>query len=327
MKDEFAFIRSIAPGKHFHPEIVKGIGDDAACYKVHRDEHQVVCTDTMVEGVHFLKETMPPFAIGWKLLASNLSDIAAMGGIPDYYLVSVAFPEEWLDDGTTIYEGISALADRFQVDLIGGDTVSAPDALVLTATVIGHTDDRRLFLRSNARPGDQVFVTGTLGDSAAGLGVLSGSLDVADRYRSDLIRKHQLPFPRLDASSLLKKAGCRSALDDISDGLASESYEIAEASSVSLVIDASQLPVSEALASLERKEQLACMLYGGEDYELLMTVPPEAADRLQRIFSENNTRLTLIGNVIESEEMPSVFLMEDGRRKRLVKAGYNHFNK
>lgn len=108
--DEFAFIRSIIPKKQYHPQITKGIGDDAARFRTNDREEQLVCTDMMVEGVHFNKETIPPYAVGWKALASNLSDIAAMGGMPDYYLVSAAFPKEWFREGKQIYEGMSDLA-------------------------------------------------------------------------------------------------------------------------------------------------------------------------------------------------------------------------
>lgn len=328
LKDEFDFIQSITPKNHYHKQLITGIGDDAARYRTNAGEHQLVCTDTMVEGVHFLRATMPPFAIGWKALASNLSDIAAMGGVPDYYLVSAAFTRSWLDEGVEIYRGMSALADRYHTDLIGGDTVSTHDALVLTVTVIGHISDERRFLRSDARPGDAVLVTGTLGDSAAGLAVLTEAVRLPEGDRSFLIRRHQLPEPQLAAARLLADLPGRAALNDISDGLASEAGEIAEASGVTIVLDYDKLPKSRALSRLDPERQRRCILYGGEDYELLITVPQKEAARYIAAFSKHRLSLTKIGEVVPaSPHAPAVFLETGDKRIRLEKSGYNHFRK
>ncbi|RYM05221.1 thiamine-phosphate kinase [Sporolactobacillus sp. THM7-7] len=327
MVDEFAFIHSITPGAYHHQAILTGIGDDAARYRINQGEDQLVCTDTMVEGVHFLRQTMPPYAVGWKLLASNLSDIAAMGGVPDYYLVSAAFPEKWFDDREEIFQGMSDLADRYMVDLIGGDTVSAPDTLVLSATVIGHMTDHRSFLRGAAKPGDSLMVTGTLGDSAAGLELLQNKRHAGEGHTAFLIQRHQLPLPRLDAADLIRRLPYRAALNDISDGLASEAYEIADASHVSIVIEREKLPVSEALSQMPGEDQLKFVLNGGEDYELLLSVPSEAAEDYQNLFQKNHLLLTNIGKVIKAQGKPAVFLEESGRRAKLEKSGYNHFKK
>ncbi|WKB36298.1 thiamine-phosphate kinase [Terrilactibacillus sp. S3-3] len=260
-----------------------------------------------------MRTTMSPFAIGWKALAANLSDIAAMGGIPDYYLVSAAFTKSWLDDGAEIYRGMAALADRYHMDLIGGDTVSTHDALVLTVTVFGHISDDGVFLRSDARPGDAVLVTGTLGDSAAGLAVLNGEIRLPEGDRSFLIRRHQLPEPRLDAARLLADLPGRAALDDISDGLASEANEIAKASGVSIVLDYDKLPKSGALSQLKAEQQRQCLLFGGEDYELLMTIPQKQAARYIAAFSDQRLSLTRIGEVVTAPYAPAVFF-KIGRR-------------
>ncbi|RYL87876.1 thiamine-phosphate kinase [Sporolactobacillus sp. THM7-4] len=326
MEDEFSFIRSITPKKHNH-QITMGIGDDAARYRPQSGKDQLICTDTMVEGVHFLRETMSPYAVGWKALASNLSDIAAMGGVPDFYLVSAAFSEEWFADGKEVYRGMADLANHYHLDLIGGDTVSSPEAFVLSVTVIGHAPDKRTFLRREAKPGDILMVTGTLGDSAAGLSILQKKLSVDKKNMDYLVRRHQLPKPRLDAAELIRRLPCRAALNDISDGLASESSEIAEASHVSLVIDRDQLPVSQALLEIDQEQRLNFILYGGEDYQLLMAVPREAAEHYRDVFAENHLLLSPIGEVVDAEGEPGVFLKEADQIRRLTKSGYNHFRK
>ncbi len=159
--------------KNYQVSLIKGIGDDAAVYRGSAEMNEVVCIDTMVEGVHFRQDTLSPFQIGKKALAINMSDLAAMGAIPRSYLVSIAVSPEWSEEKLTeIYRGMSALAKRYGMDLIGGDTVSARAGLTLTVTAIGQVEHGRMLLREYARPGDVVFVTGTVGRSAAGLNLL-----------------------------------------------------------------------------------------------------------------------------------------------------------
>lgn len=176
--DEFDLIRRITPTETHQRSLVMGIGDDASVYQPHSHCEEVVCVDTMVEHVHFRFDFSTPFEIGFKALAVNVSDIAAMGGAPKYYLVSIAIPPH--GDETVVsalYEGMKALADTYQMDLIGGDTVATHSDFVITVTVIGEVPKGKACYRHSAQTGDIVFVTGELGSSAAGLSLLMNELD------------------------------------------------------------------------------------------------------------------------------------------------------
>ncbi|MFC7393532.1 thiamine-phosphate kinase [Scopulibacillus cellulosilyticus] len=325
MLDEFSLIKSIEPKEQRHQELIKGIGDDAAIYSTENNFEQIVCMDTMVEGVHFTKATMTPYHIGWKALAANISDIAAMGGYPDYYLVSLAMPAEWSGDIKEMYRGMEDLSALYQMDLIGGDTTSTKNGLVVTITAVGHTDKRRHYLRSSAKPGDQVFITGYLGESAAGLALLQKEIDIKDQYaRRQLIESHQKPMPQVEAARLLGKIPCRYAVNDISDGLASEANEIAEASGVTITINYQSLPVSKPLMFLEPSDRKQFMLSGGEDYQLLITAPEENSEELIEIFQQHHINLTKIG--IVTEGCAEVYLIDEDNKTLLKKSGYNHFN-
>lgn len=190
--------------------MIKGIGDDAAVYRGSAEMNEVVCIDTMVEGVHFRQDTLSPFQIGKKALAINMSDLAAMGAIPRSYLVSIAVSPEWSEEKLTeIYRGMSALAKRYGMDLIGGDTVSARAGLTLTVTAIGQVEHGRMLLREYARPGDVVFVTGTVGRSAAGLNLLEKKGMEADFSREEqaLVLAHQEPTPQIKVGDFWRSLG------------------------------------------------------------------------------------------------------------------------
>lgn len=320
--DEFSFIKSIQPNKYFNRHLLKGIGDDAAVFTPDGYE-QLVCMDTMIEGVHFTEKTMSPEDIGWKTLAANLSDIAAMGGIPDYFLVSVAIPPHWAGRINAIYKGLQQCANLYKVDLIGGDTVSSKAGLLISVTVLGHLEEgERAFYRADARAGDHIFVTGTLGDSAAGLHLLLEN-EESNQYQR-LLSAHQKPVSQVLGGRLLRKVGDRFAVNDISDGLSSEANEIAEASGVGMEIWAERLPISEPfLVYTKGEKHLEWVLNGGEDYQLLFTCAPDTATRLPKLFSEKGIRLTEIGQV--TEHAGQVMLVDHNKKKRLYPTGYNHF--
>lgn len=328
MRDEFAFISSISPYKTYQPSLVKGIGDDAAVYQGSEKMDEVVCVDTMVEGVHFRRDTLSPYQIGKKGLAVNISDLAAMGAIPTYYLVSIAVPASWEEkELTEIFEGMNELAKLYEMDLIGGDTVSTSDALVLTVTVIGRIECGRARYRHQAKPGDVLFLTGFVGSSAAGLALLldkglNGDFTEREQF---LVRSHQEPLPHVRAGRLLAAFDGRISLNDVSDGVASEANELAEASMVKLIIDADAIPFHESMNDYSRKKQLEWALYGGEDFVLIGSVAKEQVKRLKDCFREQNTMFREIG-VVEAGE-PAVFLKEDHQLTRLEKQGYNHFQK
>ncbi|HET7578756.1 MAG TPA: thiamine-phosphate kinase [Bacillales bacterium] len=322
MQDEFSFIHQITPKRSSQPSLIHGIGDDAALFAGEDGFEEIVCMDTMVEGIHFTRQTMSPFDIGYKALAVNVSDIAAMGGMPTYYLVSVAVPQSWGDELKEVYQGMADLAKAHEMDLIGGDTVSAETAFVLTVTVLGRVEKGRHLLRSSAKPGDLVFVTGPLGDSAAGLSLLlkNGRAHPFSNDQQKLIRAHQRPVPQVKAGRILSALSTRIALNDVSDGIASEANEIAEASGVTLVLDYEKLPRSKVLRTFSTEKQREWVLFGGEDFQLIGTVPETKARKLEKQFP-----VTFIGTVEEGEA--EVILKENGQIKRLERKGFNHFDR
>ncbi len=222
-----------------------------------------------------------------------------MGGSPKYYLVSIAVPSGWhAVDIEAMYEEMNKLATLYQMDLIGGDTVSANGPLVLTVTVIGEIEKGRTCLRSHAEPGDVVFVTGELGSSAAGLAFILGQAEMKDEKQSQyFIERHKRPLPRVEAG-LLCSGYHHVALNDISDGLASELNEIAEASRVSIDIYKEMIPVHSDLHTLNTKWE-EWVLFGGEDFELVGTISNDQWERFSQECSERHVPVYQIGRVTQ----------------------------
>ncbi|RCW62201.1 thiamine-phosphate kinase [Saliterribacillus persicus] len=320
--DEFDFIKSIQPSYHKQASLKKGIGDDAAIIK---EGYQNIITtvDTMVENIHFSRKTTKPFDIGYRVLAANISDIAAMGGTPTFYLVSIVIPKSWShDELKKIYQGMENLADVFHMDLLGGDTVSG-DQLVVSVTVLGTVADHKERYRSHAMEGDFVFVTGTLGDAAAGLHLLLEDSTQHEGYEY-FTKRHQQPMPRVqfinEAASIT-----RIALNDVSDGIANELNEIAEASTVQINIDYERLPKHKAMNHFSSALQEEWLLSGGEDFELVGTVAEKDWEYLQEAANKTNTPLAKIGEVISSNNSPfRVQLYKNGKYQLLEKSGYTH---
>ncbi|ATH94494.1 thiamine-phosphate kinase [Bacillus glycinifermentans] len=322
--DEFELIHRITPRSLFHREIEIGIGDDAAVYESKKGYQEIVCVDTMVDGVHFLSSHSTPADIGYKALAVNISDIAAMGGIPKFYLVSIAVPSGWREtDIEAMYEEMNKLAKLYQMDVIGGDTVSTHGQMVITVTVIGEVEKGKACLRSHARPGDIVFVTGELGSSAAGLSFLLGEQSAEDdRLVEHFIERHKRPVPRVKAGLICSRYQSV-ALNDISDGLASELNEIAEASRVSIDIYQDLIPRSSDLHKL-RSEWEEWVLFGGEDFELVGTISSDQWERFDQECTSCGVPVYKIGRVSRSGEA-NVFYYRGQDRILLEKKGYNHF--
>lgn len=348
--DEFALIRMLnrsrpgASSDAAQSGVAVGIGDDAAVLRPTGGKELVVSCDTMVETVHFRPETMMSEHIGYKAMASSLSDLAAMGAEPRWAFVALAAPRTFpTEELRKLYDGLYACAARYGVAIAGGDTTSSPESLVVTVTVIGEVRAGRALLRSAAKEGDAVFVTGPLGGSAAGLRFLlgrggrAGPIDELPESVRELARAHRLPEPRIDAGLLLAGAPCGmcGALNDISDGLASEAWEIAEASGVHIALYSDRIPLTDALrkyAEAEETDPLDWALYGGEDYELVGTVRPQYARELADLFARAGQRIWLVGEVVAASQ--------DGSGRRvgvtlagsvgetgvpLGKKGYNHF--
>ncbi|MBH0231550.1 thiamine-phosphate kinase [Halobacillus yeomjeoni] len=324
--DEFSFIDSIRPSYYKQPSLVKGIGDDAAVFRP-SGQDVVTAVDTMVEGVHFSRKTMSPFYMGYRALAANLSDLSAMGSTPAFYLVSIVVPEEWeQEELNELYTGMKSLADEYSVDLIGGDTVSG-DQLSISVTVFGYVDRGKSRYRSSAKPDDIVFVTGTLGDSRAGLEILLNDLSIDSKEAAFFIERHRRPVPRVDfAQSLLSIE--RVTLNDVSDGIASEAHEIAEASQVDLHLTMEDVPFTDFIKKWFNKSYKEWMLSGGEDFELIGTVAGEDWNVVEEAAKECGISITKIGTVKEmAHEQPEVYIYENNEKKKLMKSGYTHLKR
>ena len=273
---EFAFIaerlRPLAAGT---PGAL-GLADDAALLDPPAGAELVLTKDAMVAGVHFLPDD-PPGDVAKKLLRVNLSDLAAMGAAPLGYLLALIRPkataEDWLAD---FCRGLAEDQARFGIGLLGGDTVSTPGPLALSLTALGHVPRGTALRRCGARPGDDVWVSGTLGDAALGLKVLQGELAVADEVRAPLVERYRLPQPRLALGEALR--GLASAALDVSDGLLADLGHILETSKLGAEIRAAALPLSPAARTLPGAPDAA--LAGGDDYELLFTAAPDQRARI-----------------------------------------------
>ncbi|MFM1655686.1 thiamine-phosphate kinase [Brevibacillus sp. B_LB10_24] len=328
--DEFSLIREWTKrgAQQAKGGLAVGIGDDAAVFTPPPGMQIVACCDTMIETVHFLRETMQPEDIGYKSLVSNVSDIAAMGGIPRYALVSIGISSGWSPpECRRIYDGMYEACERYGVQIIGGDTVSAPDALYLSVTVFGEVESGHALLRSGARPGDAIFVTGPVGGSAAGLAMLlkakADGVEVSQEWKA-LAALHQRPEAQVKAGRLLVASGHAGALNDVSDGLASELWEIAEASGVRLLIERDKIPLDrdvEAYAASIGQDPLAWALFGGEDYQLVGTA--REASSIKEQFLASGLPLFWIGRV--ESGAPGVWIADQQGTRPLEKGGYNHF--
>lgn len=316
---EFGCIERVCHDLLYRPELVRtGAGDDGAVYVSPPGMDQVISTDTMVEGIHFLRETMDAPDVGWKLCVSNFSDMAAMGAEPVQFVVAASLPDtlplRWLSG---CYDGIREACRAYGVNLLGGDTTGSRQGVVLTGTVIGIVPECRAVLRSGVREGDLLAVTGTLGDSAAGLDAIFRGQ--ADRYPRLSVR-HRRPVPQIRAAKILREAGVH-ALDDITDGLASEAHEIARASGMDLLLRGGAVPLSDELrgaAAAFGKDPLAYALFGGEDYQLLAAGSRECFETAAK-----EVPLTVIGRVLGRGG--GVYIEKDTGREWLPRGGYDHF--
>lgn len=323
--DEFSFIQSIQPAFYKQSSLVKGISDDAAVIRP-TGEDMVMAVDTMVEGVHFTKDTMEPWHIGYRVLAANISDLAAMGSTPTFYMVSITVPSDWKQERLKeLYSGMKGLADSYDMDLIGGDTVSGSE-LSITVMVMGQVAKGKARYRSAAEPGDVLFVTGTLGDSRAGLEWLLNDDrdDVVTDETAYLIKRHQTPDPRVTFAALLGEIS-RVALNDVSDGIANEANEIAEASNVDIHIERGDLPFSEAIVLTYPDQYEEWMLSGGEDFELLGAVSLNDWPIVEEVAKKIGLPVTRIGEVRSLvNQSPRVMIHTGDSVRRLDKSGYTH---
>lgn len=306
------------------PEVRLGIGDDAALFRP-REGHEVILTcDWFLEGTHFLRDTHPPLSVGWKSLARAVSDIAAMAGVPRCFLLSLALPVShtrgWLDE---FLNGLSRASRKFRCALAGGDTTRGKQILI-NVTVAGHARTGRAVLRSGARPGDLIYVSGRLGEADLGLELLKRGKQAA-KSGNPLIRKHLYPEPRLALGQWLAQNRLATAMMDISDGLSSDLPRLCAASGVGAKLESARIPRTRA-PEVARKyglDPLDLALHGGDDYELLFSVPSHKAKFLPKTWQ--GLMLTAVGRITKRPKV--VVREEDGRERLLVSGGWDPFRR
>jgi thiamine-monophosphate kinase len=364
--NEFDFIRQLrekTSARKPSTRILSGIGDDAAVFRQSLDRDLVISTDLLVEGVDFHREATPPLLLGHKALAVSLSDIAAMGARPLWSLVSIGLSQSAWASGfkDDFFAGYFALGDRFDVTLTGGD-ISQASQIVIDSIVIGEVEKGRAVLRSTAKPGDQIFVTGNLGGAAAGLKLielgarvrsptvgdgndnqqaadgrpqepsrdasqaLSEPNDTADDEAIQQLLLRQLaPQPRVGWGIVLGEEQLVTSMIDISDGLSSDLHHLCDESKVGATLDATQLPLDENLRHLcgrRALDPLALALHGGEDFELLFTVNSENVSRLPKRV--DGTSISRIGEITGQSGL--VRIREKNREWDLPAHGFQHFS-
>lgn len=315
--------------------VVCGIGDDAAVLR-HPTGDLLLTTDLLAEGIHFDRATATFEDIGYKAAVANLSDIAAMGGTPRYLLASLAIPAGHRErEIRQLYEGMMQAGRRHGVELIGGDTSASQHGLFVNLTITGTVKPGRALTRSGAKVGDLLYVTGTLGDSLAGLQLLTDGRGKTGRSTSNLskesrrylIGRHLRPTPRLAAGRFLAKHALATSAIDLSDGLSGDLPHICEQSRVGAELDKLTLPLSPACldyAEALRLDPFALALAGGEDYELLFTVTPANRSRVERMAKSVGCRLTRIGR-IRPKQQGLTAIEPDGSSRKLTITGYRHF--
>ncbi len=297
-----------------------GIGDDAAAWRS-ESSLQLATVDTMIQGIHFSLETISWQELGWKSLAINLSDIAAMGGVPQYALVALALPEDTeVDDVTQLYEGMIEIATLYDIAIIGGNISRSP-AVSITVTVLGGSRNGEVLKRSSAIPGDKIAVTGYPGSAAAGLEMLSQNLQFGTETSTYLRRAFTRPRPRIAEGQLLLELGITTAIDT-SDGLLADLRHICEASAVGAEINTGLLPVHPAIARGfgERTQEL--VLSGGEDYELLFTGKVEIVERVK---AKMEYPVAVIGEIQSGKPGEITLVDTAGNPVKIEKMGWNHF--
>jgi thiamine-monophosphate kinase len=301
------------------------LGDDAAVLKARGDD-VVVTTDAIVEGVHFLPDD-PPDTIARKALGVNLSDLAAKGAVPAGCVLTLALrdaDESWLK---RFAQALGEDCARYGGPLLGGDTVSTPGPLMISVTAFGRVPEGRMIRRNGAKPGDLVLVTGTIGDAALGLDVLRGGAATGAAgaaAKEMLIGRYRVPQPRVALASALRDHA--HAAMDVSDGLAGDLAKLCKVSGVSADINAMQVPLSVAAAELVAQGAVGIetLVAGGDDYEVLCTLPIDRLAAFQRAAQAADVTVTAIGTIVSGERAPR-FLDRDGHEIALPRLSYSHF--
>ena len=334
-RSEFDFINAlrqrVAPKS---PSLIAGIGDDAAVFRNTSGKDTVITADLLVEDIDFRRTTTPPFLLGHKALAVSLSDIAAMGSRPLWAMISIGVPGDvWETDFVErLYDGVLDLGNRYGVHLIGGDTSRTTETIVIDSIVAGECASGTSIMRSGATPGDQIFVTGSLGGAAAGLRLIERGAHLAeqnlgddDSQKLDHVLLRQLrPEPRVGWGIVLGEEHLATSMIDLSDGLSSDLNRLCTASGVGALIDSSLLPIDDRVTELcgrRALDPLQLALHGGEDFELLFTVKPQNASRLPRRV--DGVGIKHVGQITAAFE--GVKISEGARIWELQPGGWKHF--
>jgi thiamine-monophosphate kinase len=325
---EFELIGRIRTWMGTHPpSLIQGIGDDVAV--ISRGEKDgktlLVTTDILIEDVHFKRSWMDPYRLGQKALIVNLSDIAAMGGVPKYFLISIGLPKNLpLSFITSFYRGLKESAKRFRVDLIGGDT-SLSQKMVINICLLGEGKKNDLLYRKGARVGNDLFVSGTLGDAALGLKILQKK--ASTEGIKGLIKKHLSPCPRIKLGQTIAQHHWATAMIDVSDGLLIDTSHLLEESGVGARIWEDRIPLSRLYRKWIRsysKNPYHTALCGGEDYELLFTAPVEMRKKILSLALSSKIPITHIGEILPQKKGFHI-VGKDGKEYSPSLLGFEHF--
>ncbi len=300
-------------------DVAIGIGDDAAIVIPPPGFALAITTDTLVKDKHFPSSTLP-FDIGYKSLAVNLSDLAAMGATPAWVTLALTLPQAHEDWIQAFCEGFFTLANRYQVQLIGGDLTRGP--LSITVQALGFTPPRQVLLRSQAKPGDLIYVTGTLGDAGLALQHVQSRIQLAAAFQRDILERLHRPEPRITTGENLRDVA--HAAIDISDGLAADLGHMLEQSQVGAVLYVDRLPLSNALIqSLPHEAAISLALTAGDDYELCFTIPPDKRRELDKRLAKLACRYTCIGEITQPPGLTLQY--QNGNKYHGSILGYQHF--
>ena len=323
-------IRKILPVSG-NKDVVVDIGDDTAAIRIDRKRVLLLTCDIQVEGRHFLFDRTTPYRVGRRSIAVNLSDIASMGGKPTYALVSLGLPADMpVESFHRLFEGIRDEMSAFGGYVIGGNLASTKEELVVDVAIIGEVDASCMLTRSKARPGDRIFVTGTLGASGAGMEALRMYGKKVPKKYADMVKRHVLPEPRVEMGMRIGRSRIASGMIDLSDGVAGDLYHICEKSRVGAEIYEERLPLPEHIGEIAEKcgrSVLDIALHNGEDYELLFTVPPSVPEsKIRALPGKTGVMVTEIGKIVEKR---AGYRLVDARGKKtpLRPSGWDHFRK
>ncbi len=315
-----------------NPSLLYGIGDDCAVTRKDGIDVLLYSIDTLVESVHFDPAFHPPELLGKKAVSVNVSDIAAMGGDPQFLLFSLGLPtgfdEQWV---LRLSDGVAEACNQYDCTLIGGDTVASPGGINMSLCVIGEMVADQVLYRHGAREGDIVYVSGPIGRAAAGLELFKHDQGGRDRF-ADLYQAHLDPHARVDLGKRLAASGIVHAMMDLSDGLATDLAHLCTQSNLGAVVYQDQLPDDPLLteaAELLRRDSLPWMISGGEDYELLFTVAPRATKKLQEVVAKTGDLLYPVGTM--TTEKGVTLIQNDAHQQQretpIAFCGFDHFSK